>query len=217
MKRWIGVTAVGALVMALALPSFAFEASNKPVTRGPIVHDGSTYSGRDCGSDSASFGGEVVARYKTCSFFFRFNPANETNPDRDYGVLWLQSHVNPTNGWCASKVTTKLELSLGSGRRVDKATERTSRPSSPKTIRQRLKVTANGMTTTPGVVRKSFKVFRHVWSSDYLRAKDTLKLFWDGATRRTVGSAGGVAISWPAAGGPPPLTARIQPVMQQSC
>lgn len=217
-RKLLGGVMVVMLAVGFALPALGaqLKASDRPAKSGPLSYDGTSYNGPDCRNDQAAFGGEIIARYKTCSFFYRFDPDSETNSRRDYGALWLQSQVNPDNGWCASKVTTKLEL-LDRSARVQRATKRHSSPASSKRVVARLRVDAGGKATEAGKLRNGFKLYPKEFSSTYRKGSDTLRLFWNGATRRTVAFAGGIAISWPRSEGPPAISVRIEPVMQNRC
>lgn len=218
MRKLLGGLTCMILVLGTALPAFGgqLEASNRPQKSGPLSYDGAGYGGPDCQSEKARFEGEVVARYQTCSFFYRFDSAFEGNAERDFGALWLQTEVDPEHGWCASEVTAKLELRGGSAR-VQEATERTASPSGSKKITAKLRVDAAGGATEPGKLRNDFKLYPGEFSSDFRGKNDRLRIRWDGATQRTVALAGGIALSWRVDEGPPPIAIDIDPVMQDRC
>lgn len=57
--------------------------------------------------------GTAAVDTTTCEWWFQYAPAGETDPTRDYGILWLHTRTDPRPGFCVSRVMMGLQASDG--------------------------------------------------------------------------------------------------------
>lgn len=213
------VFVVATCLLALSVsPAHAAQLDPKaaPTVTGPIVEDSDSYDGKRCTRRQIpGAGDEVAAIAKFCWTFFRFDPQAESDTERDYGIWWVQSRVNPKNGWCANKVVTQLSMSTGTV--LHAISGRNFQTKRARKIAPKLTADANGASTTPATVEQSLKLFPNKLNTRLAAKTNTLKMVWTGATRRPIAAAGGVEGSWNVAEGPPVFLPGMSPRMVSDC
>lgn len=216
-------------IVALALPLALFasvanaaqmDPRSEPNASGPLIKANEVYTTEEsprCGKqETTTFDGELAGVTRLCYTFYRFDPAQETDSARDYGVWWIQGTITPKNGWCAKKF--KTDISLSSGGTYHAFTGKDFSAGSPKTVTANLKVDAEGTASTPATVKKSFTLYPGTISAGFVKKNHTLNLVWRGATKRTVALAGGVEGSWASdGGGPGAFFSGAQPSLTDGC
>jgi hypothetical protein len=152
--------------------------------------------------------GETVAAVaRRCLRFYRFDMGAESDPEHDYGVLWLQSTVDGRNGWCATEVASKVVLPPGLGLHNHK-------PDAKRQQARRTEVTtdlsadANG-TGQPARVSQRWIAFPTGYSAALKSDDSAFTLRWHGDTDHKLGFASGIEISWPADQPPDGISFRL--------
>jgi hypothetical protein len=186
MKTAVAVAILGALLFPTDA-SAQLQARENPNKSGPLVRDG----GR-CDRDRARSGGELAAVSKSCSDVYSFNPLRENKPNRDYGAVWLQVTVETMPGWCAR--ATEMEIRVPRGVRIEDRTPSFKRVEEPDRTRARIVVDADGTADRNGVIQNHFRLYPQRIKPNVDGRSMTLD--WKGNTRRTLGFALGVEISW---------------------
>ena len=218
-------------IVALALPLALFAGSAhgapaqmdpevEPATTGPLVNSNDTYANAEnprCGRETAkALNGETAAVYKLCFSFYRFDPAQESDTARDYGVWWVQATLTPKNGWCARKF--KGDLTMSSSGQYSAFTTKDWENGRSKGVTQSLKVDAEGFATTVATVKKDFVVHPNQTTGGFSKKNNRLNLVWRGATKKTVALVGGVEGSWESEfGNPGFFSAGAQPTLTDGC
>ena len=143
-------TLLGALALCLVLgaPAAASEVdqgpSTKPQTKGPVALDSGQCSNQVVRSESDN---SVLGIADTCIYLYNFDTLSEVDVLREYGAVWLQARFVPAEGWCATDVGTKLELTGGQIEGTTKAPRTTGAKTNTK-----LKLTAGGTALEDGVI-----------------------------------------------------------------
>ena len=198
MRRYLRAVTLVAILGALMLPSNAraaqLDARDNPETKGPVVRDGG-----NCAKDVTRQGGEVAARAVNCSDVYRFNPARENKPRRDYGVIWLQTSVDTSPGICSRRVD--MALTVPAGVRIEHRSPSFKRTDDRRRVTTRIRVKADGTAEDRGVVRNEFWLYPNRINPDV--SGRTMTMNWRGNTRRDLGFAMGVEVSWDATEGFP--------------
>ncbi len=200
--------ALGAAIL-LMLPSPAhaaqLDAREEPTVSGPLSPAGEE---KECRATKYTIESDVVARAKMCLFLYTFDAAKEDDDARDYGVVWAQTNVDTTGGWCAVKVQSEIYIpdALPVHAKVPK-----ERSINQKTaVVSKLRVDAEGHANEVAVVKN-----RYILYPDELRrtrrddttspGTDVVRVTWTGKTAQKLGFVSGIEISWPVEDGPPSL------------
>ncbi|HEX2294316.1 MAG TPA: hypothetical protein VHN37_03310 [Actinomycetota bacterium] len=192
----------GLLVLGTAGPAAGqLDARTEPVVTGPLSPIG---DGKKCRATKYEVEGDVVARGKVCLFLYEFDPEEEDDDERDYGVMWAQSNVDTTGGWCAFKVHTEVYVPDGMPlhARVPPAQEIHKR----KKVVWKLSVDAEGHAAQDASVKKGLTLYRRELDRARRDAGDGLdlvRLTWRGKTAQKLGFVSGFEVSWPEDEGPP--------------
>ena len=192
------------LVAGLASPAAGqLDARTDPVVSGPLTALG---DGKKCRATKYEVEGEVVARAKICLFLYSFDPAEEDDEDRDYGVMWAQTNVDTGGGWCAFRVHTEVYIpdEMPMHAKVPRAQEITKRKKATTT----LKVDAEGHAAEEASVKKSMTLYPEALSrsrrdDESYEGSDLVRVTWRGETAEKLGFVSGFEVSWPEADGPP--------------
>lgn len=217
------VLIVTALALALTPLSAAAQLNpgDRPNRTGPLRYF-DVYDGPDCKRGKfRSNSGQVTSKYKFCTYFYRYRPGLDNNPNRDYGAIWFSTRVNPTNGWCADRVKSKLGVNIRGARSVHNQAPNATiiRSSGPKSVRTRLVVDANGGGTRPGVLKQRWTHYPQITRIGKFRRNGFafLRLDWNGRTKKTVAFAGAFEMSWTEAKPPPPIAPQLRALHVKPC
>ena len=140
---------------------------------------------------------ETVAKTETCVLFYRFDPLEESNENRNYGIAWTQGKVQPRNGWCARRVTSDLLVS-SDGKLHAKAPKKNLKPKTKRRLRVRLTTDANGTSDETGSLAETITVWPRLLKHSVINS-DGAHIFrqhWRGLRGRTTLFASGVVLSW---------------------
>jgi hypothetical protein len=216
------------VLVALALTPLSADAQMNPRKRptklGPLTFDGDTYSGKNCKDGVFRRNGDtgqITSRWTFCTFFYRYSTAQDNNSNRDFGAMWLATRVDPTNGWCAGRVITKLGVrTSGSGRAYKRAPQgKTKNTNNSRKVQTRLVVNADRGGDTKSVLKK-----RWIFHPDRLKIsrfkKDgfaNLRLDYSGETKKTVSLASAFEMSWRQGGNPPAILPELRALHLRNC
>ncbi len=169
--------------------SAQLDARDRPNVSGPLIHTGgSCDAGRQRDAN-----GRVAVVSRACSDVYGFKAGKETDPNRDYDVIWLQTSVEPRNGYCATDVTSTLKVPKGT--RIERKAPRYKRTDERIRYQTRLVARAGGSAVRNGVVRQGFGLLPRVM--DPTVEGRTFTLEWRGKTAKKLGFAMGVEVSYP--------------------
>ncbi len=208
MTRRVRTPLAGVLAAALLLSSQTpaaaqLDARHEPVVTGPLIAAG---EGKKCRATKYEVEGDVVARAKVCLFLYSFDPEMEDDDARDYGVMWAQSNVDTSDGWCAFTVHT--EIYIPTDMPVHNRVPRAQKIAKRKKVTWKMTVDANGHAAENGTVKKSLTLYRRELTRSRradgsYENRDVVRLTWRGETAQKLGFVSGLEVSWPSDGGAP--------------
>jgi hypothetical protein len=223
-KKLALVVVAVALVLTPLSAGAQMNPRSKPTTVGPLSFDGSTYAGPDCKEGMFRRHGDtgrVVSRWTFCTFFYRYSTAQDNNSNRDFGAMWLATRVNPTNGWCARRVISRLGVQTsGTGRVHKRAPQRRSRGANrSRRVQTRLVVNAAGSGSTKSVLKKNWTLHRGELRIRKFRREGftNLQLGYKGPTKKTASFAAAFEMSWPQGGNPPSIFPELRALHVKPC
>lgn len=192
------------------------DPAEKPVASGPLANDDDNFFGEPCTRETLrSEDGVVIAKLEYCWSFYRFDPTQETDAERDYGAYWVQSVITPKNGWCATKVTTGLAMdtaTVAHRKTLKDLTADKSRRVNPKLV-----VDAAGSAMTNGTISKPFRLYPNKLGYRWIEKNKNFKMVWRGMSRQKLAAAGGLEVSWATDAGPPAFGPSMSPQMVSFC
>jgi hypothetical protein len=186
------------------------EAREAPEVSGPLSRQS-----LECQTQRERFEGNVVAVGRTCLRIFILDPNSETDVDRDYGVVWLQSTLDSSGGWCATKVLSDVNLphDVTIERRVPRGLTEIGRR---KRLTSRLVASANGSASTNGEVKQTYTAFPNSIRTSVQHAEfQVFRLRWLGSDERKLGFASGAEISWDENNAPGGISFRLNYELRQ--
>lgn len=184
------VLVASALLAGATARADQINASSRPRVNGPLSPAASA-----CGEDRAKHEGKTIAKVESCLRLYEFDALMETDPLRTYGVGWVQTTVNPVNGWCATKVDSTMML-------PDSVTQHSSAPArkievdGPSRATVKITTDAAGHALQNGSVAQSFTLFPKLLKPDTSNGGRTLTTTWKGRESSTLAFALGAEISW---------------------
>ena len=216
------------LVVALALIPLSAGAQmnprNKPTKVGPLTFDGDTYAGPNCKDGKFrrnGTSGQVTSNWTFCTYFYRYSTAQDNNSNRNFGAMWLSTRVDPTNGWCASRVISQLGVQTsGTGNVLNRAPQGRSREAnSSRKVQTRLVVDAGGAGSTNGVLKKDWTLHRGELAIRKFKQGGftNLRLNYEGPTKKTTAFAAAFEMSWPQGGNPPSIFPELRALHVKPC
>jgi hypothetical protein len=208
----VSVTCVALVVPAMqatAQPA-QLDATDQPEVSGPL-----TRQSNECRTQRERFEGNIVAVGKTCLRIYLLDPNSETDVDRDYGVVWLQSTLNSSHGWCATKVQSDVNLphDVTIERRVPRGLVEIGRR---KSYTSRLVASANGAATQNGEISQSFVAYPESMRTSVQHGEfQVFRLRWLGSKDKKLGFASGAEISWNEDNAPGGISFRLNYELRQ--
>lgn len=199
-KARIGTTAA-LVVLLIAAPALAAQtkAHDRPHKTGPLA-----LTDQKCARRDQDRGGRRIAAVISCLRFYRMNPSAESNPKRDYGILWLQSNVDAMAGWCATTVTSEITVPPQTNVNAS-APARAIHASRTKHATTKVTSDGGGTASRPGSISQGFTMYPNMEQTSFrtTNAGRVFTLKWSGSTAHKLGLVSGVAISWRTSVGPP--------------
>ncbi len=201
------------VVLCLVVPATPAHARQMRVRDEPkIVGETDTLDlvSRRCGRQEKKYGGAVIAVARSCLYFYEFDSSDESDASSDYGIVWLQTSLNPADGWCALKVNSNVRLH-------EEVTpyEDATAPAEALTTESKQEVAVMLMTTardnseSEAGVEQSFILYPKSATPILKEIEKTpqddrlFRLQWQGSSGRTLAFASGIEISWNALEGRP--------------
>ncbi|HVF53733.1 MAG TPA: hypothetical protein VNC78_09030 [Actinomycetota bacterium] len=203
------------------------DAREDPAVSGPL-----TLSGKDCRtSKEETEAGEVAGRARICLFIYAFDPAEEDDLTLDYGIVWAQSNVDASLGWCSKKAQTDIIVphTMPIYHRAPEAGTITE----ARDVTVTLEADADGNSPSEGSVSKDVTIFpdeltrsrrpvdapeENAPAADQADAQDVVRLTWVGSQSKKLAFATGFETSWPQGENPPPISFSVRyPLKQTSC
>ena len=184
------------LVASAVLAGAAARAAQTPANKAPRVSGPLSLAASSCQGTEAKHEGRTIARLESCLRLYEFDEVMEIDPLRTYGVGWVQTTVDPVNGWCATKVRSDLVLPND----VTRHSSVPARSIEPKKGGARttvkIVVDADGHALEEGSVAQSFKVFPKSWKPSVTNGGRTIGTTWKGRESSALAFALGAEISW---------------------
>ncbi|MGH2752221.1 MAG: hypothetical protein ACRDK3_15330 [Actinomycetota bacterium] len=224
MKKLLVIATALTLTLTPLSATAQLDPRTKPVKRGPLTFDGDTYPGRDCKKGRFrrhGDSGRVTSYYRFCTFFYRYSPAEDNNSNRNFGAIWFATRVNPTNGWCAKRVLSKIGVQTSGPAKVHNRAPagKTIGTNDSKKVKTKLVVDADGDGSANGVLKKNFILY-----PDELKIRrfkkdgfTNLLLDWRGRTKKTVSFASAVEMSWRQGESPPSIFPQLRSLHVKPC
>jgi hypothetical protein len=198
------LTAALVLSVLLATPAMAEQLAAKD---DPKVSDNLVQQGKKCATERDEHDGTVVAVVKACQRFFTLDPAAEDNEARDYGVLWLQSTIDPKPGWCVTAAKSDMVFPARAklAGRTPEAEETAKRS---KRLKTELAADAGGHAATAGTISQTSTLFPDKQTPSLKKRDKTtqFRLTWTGSSDEKLAFVSGVHVSWATEDGPPKNT-----------
>jgi hypothetical protein len=197
-SRWCLVPLVlGLLALTPAAAARQLDATDRPRVTGPLIRDT-----RDCGRRATKSGGVVVGVAKSCVRFYRFRSGRESDPRRDYGVVWLQTNVNARPSWCATSVTSDILVPRRARLHAHKP------KATPKSRERRLTTrlfvdAADHSGPNDAIIKRGYRLFGRTMRGVVRQERTIFRTIWYGSSARKLAFVSGIEISWPQAQGPP--------------
>jgi hypothetical protein len=196
-KRNVMKAVLVAMVAGLLLvPTSSGAATQMGANEDPRVTGDLELQTDGCRSQQEKYRGEVVAKGKTCLRIYTYDPTSEDDAERNYGVVWLQSNLNSSRGWCGSEVLSDVDLP--NNVRVESREPRTM------DVNRNAKPYETEVTADAG--EQSTSEIEATVSQDQLLYKDKVttkiqtgnvfRLKWKGLESAKLGFASGAEISW---------------------
>ena len=206
MRHKSPVVAAATLVLLLlgTVPASADQLRPKD---DPKASDNLSFEGRKCATQRDKHEGVVVAVIKACQRFYLLAADSEDDEARDYGVFWLQSTIDPRNGWCATAVSSDMVLPLAS-RIVSTTPADAVATSKRRRLKTDLTVDAAGHATTEGSLSQTSTMYPDELAPELTKddSKRRFRVSWTGSEDATLAFVSGVQVSWKTEDGPPKTT-----------
>ena len=184
--------------VALMLPTAAVPAATRQMdsTDAPEVSGPLNQSSNQCKTQRERFQGDVVAVGKACLRIFRFDPESETDADRNYGVVWLQSNLNSSRNWCGSEVLSDVDLP--NNVRVESREPRTmdvNRNAKPYETSIAAEAGGHSTSETEATLSQDQLLYKDKVTTK-VQTGNVFRLKWTGLESDKLGFASGAEISW---------------------
>lgn len=197
---------VGALLLVVAPASgqgAQLDASDDPRVSGELEleTDG-------CRKQQEKYRGEVVARGKTCLRIYTYDVNAEDDAERNYGVVFLQSNLNSSRGWCGSKVLSDIDLPNNID--VESRSPHTMDVNKRKAYETVVTAEAGGNGTgEASSVEQDQVLYPEKVTTKVINNSNTFRLKWVGLEKDKLGFASGAEISWAAGSNPDDISFRL--------
>ena len=209
-KRITGTLVLMAMAAVVAIPSAAAATRQLDAADEPQVSGELELQTDECRRQHESYKGETVATGKTCLRIYTYDAAAETDTERNYGVVWLQSNLNSQRGWCGAEVTSDVDLPADI--QVESKAPRSMDVASKRTFETSLSPTAGGNaaeTAEATTIKQTQILYKKEIRTRVLTEGNIFRLKWLGLENNKLGFASGAEISWAAAEAPGNISFRL--------
>ena len=195
----VGAILVVCLLVPVGSAEAQLDARERPRVTGPLA-----FVGKDCDRHVERAGGRIIATSRSCLRLYAFDPSRENNSSRDFGVAWMQSEVDARRRWCATEARSIIDFPRRV--RVLGTTPGDLDTSRSRLVRARLRV--DNATDSPATIQNAFRLYPRVLRTGITDDGASFRATWRGSTRRALGFALGVELSWEQ-GALPPATGSL--------
>ena len=183
---WLVVPALLIAAPALGQPS----ATDEPRVSGPLY-----LVGMSCGDDKLMHEGKPLARVDSCVRLYEFDSLMETDVTRTYGVAWVQTTIDPLNGWCATKARAEVILP-NTVTRHRRAPVGEISSNKKDRVKVKLTTTADGHALENASVSQSIDVYPKSLTPRLANGGRTVRTEWRGEESDELAFVSAVEISW---------------------
>ena len=204
------LVALVALAALVAMPAAMAATRQMDAADDPQVTGELELQNNTCRQQHESYQKETVATGKTCLRIYTFDPGSESDADRNYGVVWLQSNLNSQRGWCGAEVTSDVDLP--SDIRVETKVPRSMDITSKRTYETSLTSTAGGTaadTAEQTTIKQTQILYKRSVRTKVLTETNIFRLKWLGLENNKLGFASGAEISWASSDDPGGISFRL--------
>ena len=211
----LSLLVVTALIAGVTAAGAQMDAREEPNHTSNLGLDDKGPAARKCERDKDfTSTGQTAVVSKACTFILAFNPTTDQDSQRDYQVFWLQSNVKPRNNFCVTNVVS--EIKVPSGFRIESKTPKFKRVDSRRKVKSRLRVDAGGGPANDERVSQTYGLYPNTLRPN-LDGR-TLTVEWNGASRRDLAFAMGIAVSYDQADLPEGrANASVNSVLKSNC
>ena len=209
-ERIIHTLVLMAVAALVAIPSAAAATRQLDAADNPQVSGELELRTDECRRQHESYQGETVATGKTCLRIYTFNAGAETDTERNYGVVWLQSNLNSQRGWCGAEVTSDVDLPADI--QVESKVPRSMDIATKRSFETSLTATAGGNaaeTAEATTIKQTQILYKREIRTRVMSEKNVFRLKWLGLESDKLGFASGAEISWAAADDPGGISFRL--------
>lgn len=201
MKRTYGHYVTKVLLPAMIagvvlVPSTSGAATQMNATDDPKVTGDLELQTDGCREQQEKYRQQVVAKGKTCLRIYTYASTSEDDAERNYGVVWLQSNLNSSRGWCGSEVLSDVDLP--NNVRVESREPRTVDVNrNAKQYETSVTAEAGEQSTseTEATVSQHQLLYKEKVTTK-VQSGNVFRLKWTGLESDKLGFASGAEISW---------------------
>lgn len=200
--------AVTTLVLSMMLGASPAVAEQLKAKDDPKTSDNMTLGGRKCSRARDKHDGKTIAIIHSCQRFYLLDATSEDDADRDYGVFWLQSTIDPSPGWCATSVSSDIVFGADAAKVVSTVPVDTLNTEKPARLKTVLQVDADDHASQEGRISQISRLYPDGIDGDLSRDGDKrrFRLTWSGSNDHQLALVSGVQVSWNTTDGPPKTT-----------
>ena len=166
-----------------------------PATKDPRVTGPLYLAGMSCGDEKLKHEGEMLAKVASCIRLYEYDSLSEVDPTVTYGIAWVQTTVDPVNGWCATKVRSEVLLPNNVSR-YSHAPTRKMTPNGRESVTVNLRSDAQKFGLSQGIVRQTIDVYPDSIESSFVRDGRVFRTQWRGEESRELAFVSAVEIGW---------------------
>jgi hypothetical protein len=190
------------LVLGLVAPTHAapaqqLDAFDRPEVIGPLTLDT-----RNCGRrETRSVQGDIVAFAKSCLHFYLLDDGAETNPRRNYGIIWVQTNVNARRNWCTTAARNVIDVPRKA--RLHAHSPRKKKVASRRNVLTRLVASAQDTARRVAKIRRDYLLYSDVLRGRTRDERRSFETLWQGSSTKKLAFVSAIEVSWRSGQGPP--------------
>jgi hypothetical protein len=183
-------------------PSAAQQAQQLDAFDRPRVFGPLTLDTRNCGRrETTNVKGTIVAFAKSCLHVYLLDESAETNPRRNYGIVWVQTNVNARRNWCTTSARSAIDVPREA--RLHAHSPGRKRVSTRRQVLTRLVATAQDTALRVAKVRRYYLLYSDVLRGRTRDRRRSFETLWRGTSTKKLALVSAIEVSWSAEQGPP--------------